>query len=128
MTSKQMITLKNLGEATPIQVFNQAKEHLLKQMKKSESGGYDRFYMYRGLGGLKCAAGCFIADDEYDPDMEDIAWIEVLNKLDGKFPDIRKHAFLISQLQGIHDDYTPDQWETRLGWLEQELLDGRYDQ
>ena len=33
-----MITLKNLGEATPIEVFNQAKDHLLKQMEKSLTG------------------------------------------------------------------------------------------
>ena len=69
-----MITLKNLGEATPIQVFNQAKEHLLKQIKKSESGGYRSFCMYRGPDGLKCAAGCFIADDEYDEGMERLDW------------------------------------------------------
>ena len=122
-----MITLKNLGEATPIQVFNQAKEHLLKQMQKSLTE--DGFTcMYRSFDGLKCAAGCFIADDEYDEQMEDKSWGQVSNRFYGKFVDIFSHENLISQLQLIHDRHPTEEWECELSKLEVDVLAGKYDE
>lgn len=125
-----MITLKNLGEATPIQVFNQAKEHLLKQGERSVS---DLNCMYRSDNGLKCAAGCFIADEEYNEWMEGKTWDVLVNNLPGRFPhmfgyDTSSHKALIYQLQIIHDSCGPEDWEFNLGLLEQEVLSGKYDQ
>ena len=121
-----MITLKNLGEATPIEVFNQAKEHLLKQMKKSVTeDGYS--CMYHSFDGLKCAAGCFIADDEYDEQVEGKSWGQVSNRFSDRFVDIFSHEALISQLQFIHDNHPTEEWECELGKVEVDVLAGKYD-
>lgn len=123
-----MITLKNLGEATPIQVFNQVKEHLLKQGQRSVSGSN---CMYRGDNGLKCAAGCLIANDEYDPIMEINSWAGALHKLEGigkVYPDMYHHTKLIGELQVIHDGKFPFKWEDELAKLEVDVLAGKYDE
>jgi hypothetical protein len=100
-----MITLKTLEFATAQEVFDQAVEHLRKQGKRS---ALDSEYLkagckYRSEDGLKCAAGCFIADDEYDPRMEGKGWGGEM------FPKV--HVSLMITLQKIHDDYYPSQWE-----------------
>ena len=58
------ITLSTLSEATEQQVFDQVKNHMLTQMKKSmlESNGDP--CAYRGFDGLQCAAGCLMSDEE----------------------------------------------------------------
>jgi hypothetical protein len=101
-----MITLKTLHEATAQQVFDQAVTHLRTQGKRavihSNIGGSR--CRYRTSSGLKCAAGCFIADDEYDPEMEGRSFTSVL------FPDtINKN--LICELQTVHDNFPPEDWE-----------------
>lgn len=122
-----MITLKNLSEATAIDVFNQVKEHLLKQGKRSASG---HLCMYRGDDGLKCAAGCLVADDEYDPAMEGNNWkgaLDELKKARKVYPGMSKHSKLIEKLQFIHDRRISFDWEVELNKLEIDVLAGKYD-
>lgn len=57
------ITLSNLHEATAQQVFDQAALHLLTQNRKSKE---DTKCAYRTKEGLRCAAGCFISEEEYE--------------------------------------------------------------
>ena len=99
-----MITLKTLAQATAQEVFDQAAEHLLKQSRRSasEAGGC----MYRGENGLKCAAGCFIADDEYCSQMEGAPWDTLARR---GIVDT-KHCVLIHALQCVHDSYVPARW------------------
>jgi len=59
------------------------------------------------MKGLKCAAGCLIADDEYESKIEGMTW-HVLT-LKGLAP--LKHKPLIEAMQNIHDDRLADAWE-----------------
>lgn len=101
-----MITLKTLPQSTAQQVFEQVASHLLTQMKKSEGSNY---CLYRSPEGLKCAAGCLIADDEYFSNMDDnhgVSWSTFVAR--NYVP--AKHESLITRLQNIHDIYEPRDW------------------
>lgn len=100
-----MITLKTLHMATAQEVFDQCANHLLTQNKVSiDDNGH---CMYRGLGGLKCAAGCFIADDEYHMGMEGIAWKNLKEAP-------ARHSELIQSLQLVHDIHPVKEWKEQL--------------
>lgn len=104
-----MITLKTLEKATKQEIFDQVSEHLLMQMKKSETN--DKIScLYRGLDGLKCAAGCLIADDEYFKIMEWNEW----NTLVEQHLVPNYHKELIQELQNIHDNYNVCNWKNTL--------------
>jgi hypothetical protein len=96
-----MITLKTLREASAQAVFDQAATHLLTQNKQSQLPAQDPEYCaYRGESGLKCAAGCFLADDEYDSSMENSPWYALVTSRD----DVpAAHQSLILALQTVHD-------------------------
>lgn len=102
-----MITLKTLDEANPQDVFNQVATHLLTQNAPSIRG---LGCAYRGEGGMKCAAGCLIADEEYDVGMEMLTW-EGLSDQDG-FP--KGHQRLIQALQNVHDSHRVSEWREQL--------------
>lgn len=105
-----LVTLKTLPIASAQQVFDQVASHLLTQMKKS-TWMDGRACAYRNKDGLKCAAGCLIADDEYSmDDMEDEAWLSLVK--DGLVP--KEHAVLISELQHLHDGKAAENWEAGL--------------
>lgn len=106
-----MITLATLPQATEQEVFDQIVNHLLTQNKKCMN---NENCVYRNEKGLKCAAGCLIADDEYKPEMDDTDsgtnWKTLFNN--GLVPNT--HLNLIMSLQSIHDNYEPYEWETEL--------------
>lgn len=104
-----MITLKTLVQASEQEVFDQAVNHMLSQMQKSQSPYGD--CVYKNEEGLKCAAGCFISDEEYSKyEMEGNGWDTLVEK--GKVP--REHMALIKRMQHVHDSEIPEYWETRL--------------
>lgn len=103
-----MITLKTLDTATDQEVFDQVVEHLLKQKVQSRHAAG---CAYRGDGGLKCAAGCLISDDEYSEEFENWPWSELACNLPN-FP--KKHSGLIQELQRIHDIHPPVCWSLYL--------------
>lgn len=103
-----MITLATLENATEQEIFTQAKNHLLKQMKKSEEGSFGKC-VYKNKEGLKCAAGCFISDEEYKEKFEGKNWFTVCD-LNG----IEKHKLLIYKLQYIHDNKKVEDWKKEL--------------
>lgn len=114
-----MITLKTLPSATAQEVFNQTVIHLLTQGVKAvgtytnssgNSSGNSYGSMYRGVNNTACAAGCFIADDEYSEDMEGELWDTLVDR--GRVPD--SHADLIGQLQKVHDTTNPNTWYQEL--------------
>lgn len=110
-----MITLKTLSQATEQEVFDQVAKHMLTQNKKSKDIRRELSYdgcLYRSPDGLKCAAGCLIADDEYDPKFENKHW----GALTASFPDVipLKHEELISDLQEIHDTVDVYYWKDYL--------------
>lgn len=103
-----MISLKTLPQATEQEVFNQVARHLVEQSEKSAD--LLDSCAYRGSDGLKCAAGCLIDDDEYDPYWEGESWVLLASKK--KLPQV--HAQLIADLQKIHDLEDSDDWRSVL--------------
>ena len=131
-----MITLKTLEKATAQEVFDQVCKHMLAQRKKSvrnirgaavefvDSEEQNGSCAYRGYRGLKCAAGCLIADDEYSEKMELNGWHELV--ADGLVPEAHKE--LIRELQKIHDFELAHNWALELEGLAERLdLDYKYD-
>lgn len=102
-----MITLKTLHLATAQEVFDQVKTHLLTQMERAVDIYSCR---YRTHNGLKCAAGCLIADDEYTMDMEGRTWINLV--IDSVAPT--NYSGMIIELQLVHDNFNPLEWEAKL--------------
>lgn len=110
------ITLATLHEATEQEVFDQVATHLLTQNKRSYNEELATC-AYRSPDGLKCAAGCLIADEEYDLRWEDATWI-TLSRERGVVPST--HACLIEELQRIHDNVELDEWSYHLESLAKE--------
>lgn len=101
------------------QTFDTVVTHLRKQNAKSSDEDDDCFY--RGPNGLKCAAGCLISDESYDPAMEGCK-VECIGDLkhhvtkDGAYAKLGKalegHDLnLVAKLQDIHDDRSIRKWE-----------------
>lgn len=105
-----MITLKTLSDATEQQVFDQVAKHLLMQSRKSVQDGA---YKYHSSDGTKCAAGCLVSDDEYDPEMEGMTWKG--NKNVNSREDVpEKHLLFVHGLQRIHDHKFVSDWKNAL--------------
>lgn len=94
----------NLQTSSAQEVFDFAVRHLLAQNRESVSteGGC----AYRGVDGLKCAAGAFLSDNEYCSWMEGKSWTQLVEQ--GCVPN--NHADLIQDLQYIHDRGYPNEW------------------
>jgi hypothetical protein len=103
-----MITLANLPQASAQEVFDQVKNHLLKQGGRSVDAEKCR---YRSSNGMKCAAGCLIGDKEYDAAIEYCSWDFLVFY---KFFAPDSHNELISDLQKVHDNVTVPEWEEAL--------------
>lgn len=101
-----MITLKTLPQATAQEVFNQVVNHLRAQGCKSMHAG---LCVYRAEGGLKCAAGCLMSDEEAAQVENSIDWYVL--KTRGQVPE--DHFSLISALQDAHDFVNPTSWEEK---------------
>ena len=105
----------NLKEMTAQEVFNASAKHLLTQNKTSANHGGSCRYRY---GDLKCAAGIFITETQYEFKMEGIAWddlTKLCNFLDSQ------HTSLICELQEIHDNFLPIYWKNELNKLAEKL-------
>lgn len=106
------VTLKNLAIASAQEVFDQVSKHLLKQKVKALRfpDSPSSVCAYRAPGGLRCAAGCLITLEEYDPRFEGSSWSTLLAA--GRVP--KEHSVLIIALQHIHDQQAPLAWEQSL--------------
>ena len=101
-----MITLKTLPQATEQEVFDQIATHLLTQNKKARNK-LDTRCNYKSADGLSCAAGCLIADDEYDESFEANGWCALSSS--NEVP--REHDYLIDNLQTLHDESAVKDWK-----------------
>lgn len=99
-----MITLKTLPEAPLQDIFDQVVTHLLTQNEKC-ADGRQCYYRYDNL---KCAAGCLIADDEYQKNFERRRWgnIEEICNLNLS----EEKTALIEALQNVHDGSEAIDW------------------
>ncbi len=96
---------------TKQQLFDTVATHLLTQRTRSLATNTNRC-AYRGHRGTRCAIGCLIPDDRYDPAFEGLSVTK---------PDILKAAGLRStqrefaeELQQIHDMIHPSRWRGAL--------------
>ena len=101
------------------QTFDKVADHLMTQMEQStstvtvDSGFFTTDCAYRGENGKMCAVGCLIPDDLYDPRMENHTSSHVLSaypKFQGLFENVDEVGIVLSGLQSLHDEDTPDMW------------------
>lgn len=117
------ITLANLAESTPMEVFQFIENHLLTQNARSRRFK-KRICYYRGDNNLKCAAGCLISDDEYTPQFEANNWSTLVRK--ELVP--AAHSKLIRALQNIHDDVPVYSWKHHLVLLRKSIEEGYFNE
>jgi hypothetical protein len=92
------------------EIFDTVVTHLLTQ--NEQSVGMDGECLYRGPGGLKCAVGALITDDEYSIDMEENSAATVILRFN--LDRFSAHTDLLDELQSIHDLCSPSNWPERL--------------
>lgn len=104
---------------TDQEVFDKVARHLLTQGCRSISGGC----AYRGEGGRKCAIGCLIEDNLYDPDFEGVAvnvfppgkeycrYKTALALRTVLANNVTDNFNLLSRLQQVHDQSSPCEWK-----------------
>lgn len=99
-------TIDGFESLTAQEVFDISAGHLLKQMKRSESG---EGCMYRGPDGRMCAAGPFLKDENVAK-CEGRSWFGLMK--DKRVPDT--NLKLIGELQMVHDASFPGNWPHKL--------------
>jgi len=97
------------------EIFDIVARHLLTQNKKAVNDKGE--CVYRGKNGCKCAAGCLIPDDKYDPSFEGFGWSLGLQTKNAALQDLVEaigHYALIRKLQLVHDQDAVDSWPDKL--------------
>jgi len=110
-------TFNMIKDWSLIQIYDHVRNHLLTQGEKSTNG---TTCAYRGQGGLKCAAGCCIADEDYSPEIEgNSVWRTEL----GFENVLGKHKLdLLTKLQEIHDYESVSTWGSSLDKLRKSVI------
>lgn len=87
------------------ETYNKVAAHLLGMKRRAMNGGS---CAYRTLEGERCAVGCLIPDEMYDPSMENqgVDWlIRSAEQFGYDLPgEIIKYEELLEDLQGVHDN------------------------
>jgi len=107
------------------EIFDKVAKHLLTQNAKArgdvETGGPSGCLYYDSETGRKCAIGCLIPQDQYDPRMEDQGCvnnnemvIDVLKSIGIDCGCNGADYFFIQSLQKIHDNNAVSVWKNRL--------------
>lgn len=110
------------------ELFNRVKNHLLGQMALSETNGG---CAYRAESGLKCAVGCLITDEFYEPIIEgmpimnDGPVLKCLEKSLG-YSLTRSETKMLMSLQTMHDCTPLAKWEHVLQKMEKKYEDSRW--
>ena len=96
---------------TKQEIFDIVSKHLLTQNRQAldEMGSCS----YKTEHGLKCAIGCLFTDEEYAEDFEgnNVFDLHKNNLLPIRF---RTEVRFLSELQGIHDEFFPNEWKDEL--------------
>ena len=88
-------------------IFDTVVNHLAAQGTQSMSGGdpdtnREAGCAYRGDNGTKCAVGCLIPDDMYNPKMENATVVSLAQRKE--LPaELYEHVDMLSDLQYAHD-------------------------
>jgi hypothetical protein len=91
------------------EIFDKVAKHLLTQNSKAVDA--DSRCQYKMPDGRRCAIGCLIPDELYDPEMEG----ELLRDLLKKFPVLQTlwsdaDRYFVCSLQMVHDIYPVAHW------------------
>ena len=100
------------------EIFDYVESHLKKQGYRSMLSADFNTCAYRGEDDTMCAVGCLIADDEYNPDMENDSIMELAGLLNTGAPfrvpalpeRLISHVGMLTDLQDLHDrseNWTP---------------------
>lgn len=111
------------------EVFDRVCKHLLTQGERSELDGR---CTYRGDGGRMCAIGCLIDNAHYQKTLEGSSiWISFVRDAVAKslnFDLEKSDMFLLSALQGCHDDIPSEEWYGTLEYIAYSYdLEMKYD-
>lgn len=95
---------------TPQEIFDTVARHLFEQGTQAYNDNIEQC-RYRGPGGTKCAVGCLIPDEAYDPEMEgwSVDYVVVAHGGNADDPNPSFPAWLgdnlglLSGLQDVHD-------------------------
>ncbi len=93
---------------TDQEVFNKVKSHLLEQREVASSIMGECKYR---INGLKCAIGCLIPNNLYDPDMETHLVRGLLELWPWLGAHLGNNIKLLESLQNVHDANEPKDWE-----------------
>ena len=108
------------------EIFDKVYRHLLTQNAKSMRFGLrnGKQCAYRGDDGLKCAIGCLIPDDKYDPIIEGAAPCFIAGFKDASINALAeilisvgietRDFIFVRRLQYIHDSVSPERWRDAL--------------
>jgi hypothetical protein len=101
-------------------VFDTVKTHLMAQKRRAMSTRGD-LCAYRAPNGDRCAVGCLISDNNYDPAIEGASAGDemVMRCLDDEYKDADQ--MLLVRLQDVHDNVEPFEWTVCLSALESNL-------
>lgn len=106
------------------EIFDKVARHLLTQGQRAETEGGD--CVYRAEDGTKCAVGCLIPDELYDPEFEGLLISHIFGDQAGSLPEraqekgrqlsrlLGDHFPLLKELQEVHDEDEPDEWKIAL--------------
>ena len=99
---------------TNLEIFNQVRDHLLKQGRRSIAR-YSHAYSYgdcryRGENGMSCAVGCLIPDELYDPEIESqFAGSQIVRAVLKKVDIWDNNIGMLMNLQTVHD--SAESWD-----------------
>jgi hypothetical protein len=110
-----MITLRTIEQYTPLEIIDYVTPLMLAQNARSWDADQDQC-SYRGDGGLKCAIGHIMSDEEWNElDLyERYAGVTIIGEL---FDVPVLYWSMLQKLQTIHDTVEPDEWEYSLADL-----------
>lgn len=106
---------------TSQEIFDIVAKHLLTQNVKAMDG--NGICMYRNDKGLKCAVGCLIPSEHYDPSIEKqtLYFLSHDAYINPKLKAFLKDNYgLLLSLQALHDYAEPKQWAQSLQYMAQE--------
>jgi hypothetical protein len=99
------------------EIYSTVRTHLLTQNDKAL--GPLGACVYRTADGRRCAVGCLIPDDIYEPELEGNAYFSgrviVALKKAGVFVNAEQNIWgLLGDLQQVHDSLSPVEWKDAL--------------
>lgn len=125
------------------EIFQTARDHLLAQNARAievNKDGEELGCRYLAPDGKKCAVGCLIKPEAYDPCVEGLAVAGVTDyHNDGKAAALRSSLlasgidtdaegvrWLLSKLQYVHDTCEPSEWPLSLRDVERGIEEKEY--